>query len=397
MTTIPFGAGRLAAFALVASACTGDGGPTPSARTVTLTDEAIQPVATLDGVTRVVDLEATADGRVWVLNSTEPFFTVVAADGAIERAFGRQGGGPGEFDNPVTLVRGTGADEVWSYDWTRNALIRLTGGDAVQHPLPDSFPRPSLVSFKGAGINPAPPWIRHTDEGFLFARARDVHAESALHLWDADLFVVSERDGREPTVDLPVADLLGDPSSRFGAASILIPYPLWAACPDGTRALYDPLANALRLFSAEGAEGSPRKLPDEPGYAMTADLVFEMFFRQLAADRPASQLPDMEQMRALTRDQNEGFVSGSAPDFPEYAELECTRDGTLWLRRFDPAAGRLGLGHAWVGIGSDGVRVEIEVPRSFTTHRVTAERFWGVMRDSLGVETLSWIEMPWGP
>lgn len=361
---------------------------------MTVSQDMIEILTSLDIVTRVVDLEPTSDGRVWVLNSMAPYVVVVGPDGRVERQFGLEGGGPEEFNRPVTLIAGVGQEEVWTYDWERSALIRISAEDRAALAVPrDSFPLPSLVSFKGAGINPAPPWIERTDDGFLLARARVTLEESARHLWNADIFLV--RDGPDTRVEphMPLSDLLGDPTTRYGSATVLIPYPLWAVCTDGSIVLYDPLSNTLRRFTEGFEERSGLALPDERRLTMTADLIFEMFYRQFAGDRPSAQVPDREEMRRLTMEQNEEFVRNSADYFPEYSDLRCAPDGAFWLRRFDATAGRLGHGPDWLRVSADGARTEVLVPPTFTAFRIGRDRIWGTLQDSLGVEAIAWIEL----
>lgn len=378
--------------ALVVLGACGPGESADADHAVTVSPDAIRVLTSLDVVTRVVDLETTSDGRAWVLNSTPPYFVVVGPDGRVERQFGARGGGPEEFNAPVALVRGTGPSEVWAYDLGRNALIRISAGDRLDVTLPgDSLPLPSLISFKGAGINPGPPWLARTRDGFLLARARVTREESAVHLWNADILIVQV--GPETTVDthLPVADLLGDPASRYGAATVLIPYPLWTACADGSVGLYDPLANTLRRFTEEREELGALTLPDERRVPMTADLIFEMFYRQFAEDRPSAQVPDKNEFRRLTAEQNEAFVRNSAVAFPEYSDLRCASEGTFWLRRFDATTGRLGHGRDWLRVAPDGSRTEVVMPPGFTTFRIGRDRIWGILEDSLGVEAIAWI------
>lgn len=383
----------LAAGLFSLGACGGDAPASDGHRAVSVSSDALQVLATLDAVTRVVDLEVASDGRVWVLNAIAPYFVVVGPDGRVERQFGLQGDGPEEFNHPVALVPGMGPGEVWAYDWARNALIRISAGARRDLALArDSFPRPSLISFKGAGINPAPPWLERTRDGFVVARARVTREESALHLWSADVLLI-DQNGPETKVGLhmPIADLLGDPTSRYGAATMLIPYPLWTACVDGSVGLYDPLTNTLRRLSTAREELSAVALPDERRVRMTADLIFGMFFRQFAEDRPSGQVPDREEMRRLTAEQNEEFVRNSAETFPEYSDLRCAADGSFWLRRFDAITGRLGLGYEWLRVSADGSRIRVAVPRNFTAFRIGRERIWGTSRDGLGVESIAWI------
>ena len=381
--------------ALLFVAC-GTDAPGPDGESVvTVSPDAVHALATLDLVARVVDIQPTSDGRVWVLNSVAPYFIVLGPNGQLERQFGERGGGPEEFGRPVALVRGVDPANIWTYDWGRNALIRISAGDRRELALPrDSIPIPSLVSFKGAGINPAPPWLESTRDGFLLARARVSQYESALHLWNADILLV-RADGSEMSVNLhtPLADVLGDPTSRYGAATILIPYPLWTVCADGTIGLYDPLANTLRRFTSAREELGAIALPDERQLQMTANLVFEMFYRQLAEDVPSARIPEKEEMRRQTEEQNNQFVRSSADFFPEYADLRCTPDGTLWLQPFDVTTGRLGQGSDWLRISEDGSHTLVALPHAFRTFRIERDRIWGTVRDALGVESIAWVEL----
>lgn len=357
--------------------------------------DAIEVLATVEGVTRVVDMHPGPDGRVWVLNSQPPYFVVVGPGGEIQRELGQQGGGPHEFDRPVALVGIAGSTDVWAYDWVRNALIEVSPDSRRSLFLPrDTIPVPSLVSFRGAGINPAPPWLESSETGFLLARARTPRAESALHLWDADVLrIASDESGVNVEVVAPLADRLGEPGSEFGAASVLMPYPLWSSCRDGTLGLYDPLTGVLRRFEADGEETAPLTLPEPRRVAMTPDLVFEMFYRQFAEDRPGGQWPGMEEMRRLTEDQNREFVRNSSEYFPEYSELRCDDQGEFWLRRFDPRTGRLGLGSDWLRVSSDGSRTLVSLPDSFRVFRIEQGRMWGTLRDELGAESVAVFDL----
>ena len=381
------------ACALLVCACDpGDAGLDGN-RAITVPAEAIRTLPALDIVTRVVDVQPAEDGRIWVLNSVAPYFVVLGPDGQVERQFGERGGGPQEFDRPVALVRGVDPAEIWTYDWGRHALIRISREERRDLALPrDSLPLPSLVSFKGAGINVAPPWLEPATDGFVIARARVTHDESALHLWNAEILRV--RDEGSASVDLhtPIGDFLGDPASRYGTATVLVPYPLWTVCADGTVGLYDPLSNSLRRFRDGQEDLEPFALPQERNVQMTADLVFEMFYRQFAEDIPSDQLPVKDEMRRVTESQNQEFVSNSAQFFPEYADLRCGADGAFWLQRFDATTGRLGHGPDWLRLSTDGSQTSVSLPRTFTTFRIERDRIWGTVRDDLGVQSVAWIE-----
>ncbi|MGI9626829.1 MAG: hypothetical protein ACR2QM_08340 [Longimicrobiales bacterium] len=388
--TVPM---ALTAIAGVVCGCSSEVGDQSTVMAIPI--DAIDVLSTLENVTRVVDVQPTEDEHVWVLNSQPPYFAVVGPDGEIQREFGEQGGGPQEFDHPVSLVGVPGSTDMWVYDWARNALIEISPDSRRTLRLPkDTIPVPSLVSFKGAGINPAPPWLESAGDGFLFARARTPRSETALHLWSADVLRISGDETALVGLEAPLADLLGEPQAVYGGATVLMPYPLWSTCRDGALGLYDPLGGVLRRFApATGEEMTPVPLPEPTPVEMTPDLVFEMFYRQFAEDRPGNQGPGMEQMRELTREQNREFVQNSNESFPEYSELRCDTRGEFWLRRFDPTRGRLGLGPDWLHISVDGTHSLVSLPPSFRVFRIEQDRMWGTLRDELGVESVALLEL----
>lgn len=200
-----------------------DAGSAVSDRTteIAVSQGAIHTLPTPDVVARVVDLQPAQDGRIWVLNSVDPYFVVLSPDGQVEREFGSRGGGPQEFGAPWALVPGSGRSDVWTYDVRRSALIRISGDELRELTLsPDSFPASSLISFKGAGINQAPPWVERGNNGFLMARSRSPLRETALQAWSADIHLLREEGpGSGPSIYSPIADLIGDPASKYGAAT----------------------------------------------------------------------------------------------------------------------------------------------------------------------------------
>lgn len=379
--------------ALLLAAC--DASPRDGERHVELLSEAIHTVGTSEAIARITDLQPAADGRVWLLNSVEvePFFVALGPDGRVEREFGRSGGGPAEFGAPVALVRGPDG-EVWAYDLLRHSLIRISTEERRDLPLPrDSLSPPQLIGFKGAGIFPAPPWLKGTSGGFLFARLRPGSAQpfSGLAFWHADIVRVSA-DSSPPSLELytPVADLLDDPGSRFPGATRILPYPLWAVCGDGTVALYDPLENELRGITANGPDVRPVALPEERRVELTFDRLFGMAARDYR-DKATGQMPDSAVLARQFEQMYSQWEGESANVFPEYADLRCNQAGTLWLQPFDVDTGPLGRGPNWHRFSRDGSRVLVTFPEEFTPLRFDADRIWGTLRDSVGVTSAAWI------
>lgn len=359
--------------------------------------EEVHELAAPEGLARVLDMEVATDGRLWVLNSVEPFFVVVSPDGRVERAFGAEGGGPEEYGFPVGLVRGPGSGEVWTYDVPRHALRRIGPEPGLDLALPpDSFAASSVVSFHGAGFRPARPWLEPAPDGILLARGRpSADPWSGLRMWRADIHVLHTDDATtrfEPRQR--VADLLGDPGSRWPEATVFLPYPVWSVCDDGGLALYDPLRNKIRRFTAAGDEHEPITLPDERRLALTLERFYGMFNLEYREQVPASQRVDSTQMRASFEADFPQLTAISADVFPEYADLMCTgEDHTLWLQPFDTESPGLGHGPAWWRFEPDGTRTVFRLPDTFTAFRFDADRVWGSMVDSLGVPAVAWIDV----
>ncbi len=381
--------------ALLLAACQGDASPGHAGQPIVLSAVDVHVVATSDALARIVDVQPAGDGRVWVLNSTEPFFVAVGADGHVERAFGREGGGPEEFGGPVELARGP-AGEVWTYDVPRNALRRISDERPRDLRLPsDSLPPGKLVSFQDAGMRPAPPWIQSRGTGFLVGRKRpSAPPAGGLGIWRADIVWLgldAPAVSLEPST--PVADLLGDPTQRYPGATLFLPYPIWTSCGDGSLGMYDPLANTLRRLAPDGGEEQPIALPEERREPVTFDRFFGMVYRQLKEQVPSSQLPDSAHTRSILQEQFRRSDGTLADVFPEYADLRCTDGGTLWLQPFDVAGGRFGRGSEWIRFDADGSRTTIVLPDAFTVHRIEDDRLWGAVVDSLGVPAVAWVRV----
>lgn len=227
------------------------------------------------------------------------------------------------------------------------------------------------------------------------ARTRPGSAEpfSGLGYWNADIVRVRP-DSPTAAVEVhtPITDLLGDPASRYAGATKFLPFPLWTVCADGTMVLYDPLENELRRVAGDGPAPASVALPQERRLELTLDRFFGMFYRRIQQDFPAGELPDSAELRHRFAAEFGEFESQSASVFPEYADLRCTGDGTLWLQPFDAASGGFGgRGRDWYRISADGSRTLVTLPAEFRPFRFEADRIWGTIQDSLGVESVAWI------
>jgi hypothetical protein len=216
-------------------------------------------------------------------------------------------------------------------------------------------------------------------------------------MWRADIHLLRTDAGSarfEPRQR--VADLLGDPGSRWPGATMFLPYPVWSLCDDGGLALYDPLRNEIRRFTPDGDEHDAISLPDERRMPLTFDPFYTMFNLEYHEQVPVSQRVDSIQMRASFEADFPQLMAMSADVFPEYADLTCTgEDHTLWLQPFDTESPGMGHGPEWWRFGPDGTRTVVRLPDTFTAFRFSGDRVWGSMVDSLGVPAVAWVHLEW--
>ena len=76
-------------------------------------------------VYRPIDLDFGPDGEMLVLNAGDCRVLAFSPDGELIRSFGRQGEGPGEFENPTGLL--VRQDEVWVFQMMRVTVFALDG------------------------------------------------------------------------------------------------------------------------------------------------------------------------------------------------------------------------------------------------------------------------------
>lgn len=388
--------GSMAGVLLVAFGCSaGDRSGADDSGERVIGPEAVQVIGTSETIGRIVDVAGGRDGTVWVLNNVEPFLVALGPGGEVVRTWGRRGGGPSEFRDPNVLVPDPVTGELWVYDRGRHQLLRVDGPeDPVQTiGIPqDLIPTARVASFENFGAGEARGWIRGVDAGFLFAiPQRGVSPFDRL--WNTD-FILLTREGEE-SVAWAMSQSLADPASRYGAGvTEFIPYPLWAHCPDGSMAVYDPLTNRIGRRVGGEAAGDSIVLPEERRLEVTMDRIFRMAFAFMRDRSPAGQKPDSAQMYTTLAGQWNGMKARSSPVFPEYADMDCTVARTLWLQQFDPDEGRMGRTPIWLRIDRSGSIVRFRLPDSFRPMRFEATRILGSQRGEYDVESVAWLALP---
>ena len=396
---------------LFALACSGDASNGAPFETVAASDtevvpaEAVQVTKPSDQIASIVDLAFDADGTVWVLNTTEPFFVAISDRGEVLDHRGRLGDGPGEFRSPSNLLHAGRPPQVWALDSRARKLARVDGPDDKIEEL--FLPQESGTA--GAGVlswedtpndEASRGWIAGGEDGFLFTWSEGEGESLLRRMWDFEVVHLS-LDTATNTV-LTSVDLLGDPTVRYGEWGELHPVPAWTACPDGRMALYDPQTNSIRRLTQGGEELGSHALPPERLLKVTLERAFALLYRPMML---AMERPDGPQTEGFPTDSAalfEMFKAEVGPSisetdlFPEYKHLACAGpSGTLWLQIFNAeSTGRsLGDGPEWLRIGPDGVVRQVVFPPNFAPLRFTDDRVWGSHKGELDVESVAWIEL----
>ena len=93
-------------------------------------------------------------GRTYVL-TRDPAVVRFDRDGRQDLVLGRQGGGPGEFQFPVSI--GAKGDTVWVLDVAKRALVKFTPNldPAPDQRLDGALERADLLAFRTGGAKQA--------------------------------------------------------------------------------------------------------------------------------------------------------------------------------------------------------------------------------------------------
>jgi hypothetical protein len=402
---------RTAAVAIVAFVSLGgcDAAPRTStasaAASVTLDASAVHVLGTSRSIAVVRDLEVLPDGRVWVINSVEPFFVGIDPAGDVIDEHGMRGGGPEEFGLPLGFVAGGIDGEAWVFDGVRHSLIEVSRPESpwseTRLPVAD-VPRGSVIG--GRDLTDNRVRLARLDDAILVPRTNGSMDDGIfafwLAIWGADLLAF------ETAVDsvrqlISLREVLGDPTATLDR-EVDLPFPiwfrLWAVCGDRVR-VYNRPGNQVRAFARDGSELEPTALPPVALERVTQRQFARAVLGLLMAERlgrTGGNVTAEDSVRLLNEVVSEarGEPEQLALYLPRYTDLRCAPDGTLWLRPFDLDVGGLKGGPAWLRITPAGDTQEIRLPDRFDAYRFTADRIWGVQRDELDVATVAWIAVP---
>ncbi len=152
-------------------------------------------------------------------------------------------------------------------------------------------------------------------------------------LWTATLVRTTADGNVERLVDF--GDLQGAFHEQVRTRSVLVPVPLWDACPDGSVVVLDPMARFLYRIDSTWEERDSLFVPWDVPPLTRADRI-NYLKGQMKAElqRQSVEASEMEAMLARAEE-------GGRDQFPAAAplavDLKCS-EGQVWMQEYDGAA-----------------------------------------------------------
>jgi hypothetical protein len=327
-------------------------------------------------------------GELVVFNGGTSQVRIYSPTGRFVRAFGRRGGGPGEFDRfgGYVLVAG---DEVVVRDGQRNQFFDLNGK------LLRAFSRASGVPYAyPVGRGPAG-WIATT-------RVRNVNRAAVAGKFYTDSVQVDLLDsGGKPSrrlLSYPSARMVGLPGGGTGELSTY--YPMFDQTPrlgvDGSGRLYvtDREQYRITVYDANGKAVRVITRPHRP-VRVTQALIdaYTKHANEYYLKRP--------ERRTAKPTLEERLASPKAEHLPALGDLFVADDGSVWVERpdlvKDPAIVELrrtmgtdvapAPGTTWDRFDAHGCFLgSVELPPKLRPLQVTRDTILGVQADENDVE-----------
>ena len=340
-----------------------------------------------DDLVDIIDLRVSSS--VWVLGTVAPFVTQVSLARGQVRAFGSEGAGPGELQQPLSLA--IRQDSVAVLDAAKRALIwyDTTGTYLGQTQLATlsltvarnlartSYGRPGLVRtsednlYLSAGLRPEQQTV-------------DLNYQVILRWHGAGL---GDTLLRLPRDSAAARDVLGN-------ARELVPVNLWTTCGDSLL-LFDPFAETISWFNTASVVHSdtisaPRRI--------LGDSVIRRNLRFQLGNLLGAHLPPPDQFSAMIESMLEqSKASGRHPkEEPGWVALECDGAGRAWLERFSLDDSPIGYGRTWDVLDIRGRRSDVTFPNAFRPLAFKDGMAVGYVADSLGVPSVAFIHLPEG-
>ncbi|HSR42817.1 MAG TPA: hypothetical protein VLL48_11610, partial [Longimicrobiales bacterium] len=294
-------------------------------------------------------------GDVYVLDGQGYRVVVLDDDGAHVRTFGRQGGGPGEFQMPRALtVLGDG--RVVVLDDARRSYQVLSGDGVLERSVATDVMRLGARAWGELRAHPA--------QGFLSVyRGMDIDTgdpETSRENGDVIPVLHYRLDGTGEPVELFRADFPGDPATmvlrpgeqrvEMGPPPAFSPPFAWGVLPDGGAVYTDGTGFALHVVAPDGRRLRTLRRDLEPRPVTERDREDERDRRLEALESTGAGAPvtvtEENGVRTVRRDIEMGRRMLERLRFaevmPVLEDLAVDREGRIWVQRRGDRVGERG-------------------------------------------------------
>ncbi len=330
------------------------------------------------------------DGVIWVLSPVDPFVHGLRS-GAEVAAFGSQGDGPGEFRSARALLPVGAAGQITIWD-AASRLYRTFSHEG----LPVSAREAGALGTVRGDIDV----VTFGDPLRVAATAKGgaVKAEfpSAV-MWGGDLWTATlVRTGADGNVERLVdfGDLRGASHEDVRTRRVLVPVPLWDACPDGSVVVLDPMAQFLYLVESSWEERDSLFVPWDVPPLSRADRI-NYLKGQMSAELQGQRV-EASEMEAMLARAEEGGRDQFPASAPLAVDIKCS-EGRVWMQEYDGTAHPLGFSQTWRTValaGTTSPYLEVILPTAFQLFRVSDSRLLGIVTDDMDLQRVASIPLP---
>ncbi|MEX0891170.1 MAG: hypothetical protein WEB88_03295, partial [Gemmatimonadota bacterium] len=348
------------------------------------------PAVPLHRVTAVRPIEG---GPILVGTDAPPRALVLRADGSLAATLGRQGEGPGEFDNVASVVPlGTDSVAVWDRDRRRLSVFTLDGVFQREVELSGLVPLSPLAA-PNAEVPAGFTRLLGGGRGPLVIHVNGVWGPGLAEAGAQRVALASHRIDPDGAPRATYGPFPGKEIYRSPEMGVL-PFPFGAttdAALAGERLVVGTAASPqLRYFAPDGTLMGIVRWPDHERIVADGPLVAEFdawFEEQLAWREPGEQTLFRELIGSIPRPER----------FPAYQGVVSGQDGRIWVGDYPGQLGLMGISpdlrrtpaRQWLIIDDAGALVaRLRTPEGFDPHAVRDGRVWGVYRDALDVESV---------
>lgn len=376
-----------AVVALTATACATGTGATEEVPEYTLAEDLRYPVSPDEPLTSIRAIAIAPDGSIHVVDGGTLSLLRFGADGRLIGTTGREGNGPGEFQQIYAI--GLIDEALWVGDavLTRFTLFDGDGTlNSVVHPIAEGEPR--------IGPSAPVPWLMTPGERALITQLGTT-PDTLVGLAGGD-------DGRlRRVMSISMQDRFWSvmPGSTSSLAQPLAPFPLVQRWREGWVVVERPQPTT----SGEGefsvvwipAQGSATRhtfayqpvATSESDVEAALDVISGTGLARMfvASGRFASEAEFRSAAReTLVRPDWLPPVRGGGSGVPDQSVM-VSPEGTVWLESWQrPAAG----GSTWEVITMHGQRSRVHVPQGVYLRAVSEDQAWGFTLDEFNVPTL---------